>query len=173
VTLKESRQEAARLAQIDASSAKSELMRIEDRLRNKGCTRAADALGSIIGDRKASIMAHTPGPWIAQTWVHERGVILTGDRTRRVVPLHGPALAYLPQGREDIMKANALLIAAAPELLEACRKVVEMLSGEDPAAYCDSQVSARDARDEWRMVYSPEAILKSVEAAIAKAERGA
>lgn len=50
MTFQERRQEAARYAQIDADKAKGELMRIVDRLRDKECTRAADALDSIIGD---------------------------------------------------------------------------------------------------------------------------
>jgi hypothetical protein len=69
------------------------------------------------------------------------------------MPLGGPALAYLPEGREDIQEANARLIAAAPELLHSLKNLVEILI--HPTPYDDKVSFIRDAR-----------------AAIAKAEGG-
>jgi hypothetical protein len=68
------------------------------------------------------------------------------------MPLGGPALAYLPEGREDIQEANASLIAAAPELLKALKKALNE-SG------CDGDLCCYEWHDVAR-------------AAIAKAEGG-
>lgn len=60
---------------------------------------------------------HTPGPWIINPYA-ERSVIAPVFAT-------GPkAIAMLQgriQGRDEIREANGRLIAAAPELLEACK----------------------------------------------------
>jgi hypothetical protein len=63
---------------------------------------------------------HTPGSWRATTkhvYAPE-----TEDRLGLDVQING--------GNRDDNKANARLIAAAPELLEACIKMIE---------YCDNQ----------------------------------
>jgi hypothetical protein len=72
-------------------------------------------------------MAHTPAPWTAthQTVV-QRPVRIS--RHFAIRPQAGPTLAFLPDERIDIAEANAQLIAAAPELLEAlkfCKSVIE------------------------------------------------
>ena len=62
---------------------------------------------------------HTPGPWKYRRIGARRGPVRLTDKTFVVTPEGGPAFAYLPEGRDDIQEANALVIAAAPELLEA------------------------------------------------------
>jgi len=60
---------------------------------------------------------HTPGPW---RFTHDRA-FEKPIRIREkfsIVPQGGPAIAFLPEGRIEIQKANSALIAAAPELLE-------------------------------------------------------
>jgi hypothetical protein len=75
-------------------------------------------------------MSHTRGPWravsplIGGKYAGHRAVIPGG---------HGdnPPLCYLPKGRDDLQKANARLIAAAPELLAALRELVECKDMKD------------------------------------------
>ena len=65
---------------------------------------------------------YTPGPWIydagafyAKCQLNERGM------TRE------SPIAEMLNGREDDYEANARLIAAAPELLEACELALKVL----------------------------------------------
>lgn len=88
---------------------------------------------------------HTPGPWM----IFEGGDI--GSAAVRT-PEHTVIKAGTVKGETiGVAMQNAKLIAAAPELLEACKGLLEMV----PAQYLDSIV-CEDAR-----------------AAIAKAEGGA
>lgn len=77
---------------------------------------------------------HTPGPWKQETLGAQlHAVKICGNNARRIVPAGGPALAYLPEGREDIQEANALLMAAAPELLEACEACWPLIAAQSLA----------------------------------------
>lgn len=58
-------------------------------------------------------MAHTKGPWT----IHESTVFIDA----------GPARQMDSDGVTDEMRANALLIAAAPELLAECQRSLDML----------------------------------------------
>lgn len=108
-------------------------------------------------------MSHTPGPWEA-----ERVYLTIEDPTMRITA-HGGALyvaeaAYSHiRGEQaihvtdaDEMRANARLIAAAPELLSALQNMVGMF---------DNPIFRRKLEGDW--LY-PEAIA-SARAAIAKA----
>lgn len=77
---------------------------------------------------------HTPGPWFhyddrSSTERHE--IVAMGKTVARV---------YCTNGCEAEDKANARLIAAAPDLLEACEAMLEEMQvweteqGEHPAA---------------------------------------
>lgn len=74
---------------------------------------------------------HTPGPWIIEATprsIAEDYVIRTE---------HSVVAAILPLYNEDETDANARLIAAAPELLEAAKEAREALQPfltEEPAA---------------------------------------
>lgn len=89
---------------------------------------------------------HTPGPWEVQSytnykgwsvWANDRGCIAEGCIAERW---------YDADQQPDELKANARLIAAAPELLEACK--VALVYPQVPV------------------------VEKALRAAIAKAERG-
>lgn len=70
-------------------------------------------------------MTHTPGPWS----VHD-GHVWSGEYDSADVPLFRPAREYRRWGREvshEEHEANARLIAAAPDLLEALRGCVDVL----------------------------------------------
>ena len=68
---------------------------------------------------------HTPGPWTIGKFVDGRPNILTADGESQVAiiccPGHGPT------GRNY---ATARLIAAAPDLLDACEKAEQFLDGD-------------------------------------------
>jgi len=73
---------------------------------------------------------HTPGPWT----VWEEGGVYVDSPTYLVCSVYGPGPAVL---------ANARLIAAAPELLEALKDVMERLVDRHEAD--ESAVKARAA----------------------------
>lgn len=78
-------------------------------------------------------MSHTPGPW---TWtapygatlmftgcrVNEGPILVGGDNTE---VLNANSGEYSPVDNED----NARLIAAAPDLLEACKELMARIDG--------------------------------------------
>ena len=82
---------------------------------------------------------HTPGPWTAVSQTFQNGQ--TGDRGVHWWVV-GPAGHALPMaaGRNmaeaDTVRANALLLAAAPDLIEACEvalgHVTAILMGRTP-----------------------------------------
>jgi hypothetical protein len=80
-------------------------------------------------------IVHTPGPW-RQGGVKE---LSPSGRCREIVADDGRiGLVY---GTTDAdCKANAQLIASAPELLEACRLVFLWMIGGQPGPHSDSIV---------------------------------
>lgn len=64
-------------------------------------------------------MAHTPGPWENHKWNSEEHQISAKGGTIALVS-HDHSLVP-----EDEADANARLIAAAPDLLEACHNAIE------------------------------------------------
>lgn len=80
-----------------------------------------------------SKVKHTPGPWVVEGLVESNGVgafrIVSPDNT------HAVADVYEIEGRE----ANARLIAAAPEMLEAlinARSLLETVGGFEASNEC-------------------------------------
>lgn len=89
----------------------------------------------------ATVAKHTPGPWTA-----DRMLIPPRAKDRRCgFVVNGPddngdppfAIRIcdlrVPRGIDGFAEgqANASLIAAAPDLLEACRQLIAMFDGED------------------------------------------
>jgi hypothetical protein len=62
-------------------------------------------------------MTHTPGPWLIESKVYVCG----GECCVAVTETYSAMQKLSPEQRE----ANARLIAAAPELLEACQEFVK------------------------------------------------
>jgi hypothetical protein len=82
-------------------------------------------------------MSHTPGPWIQREQITDHcGVRITADET---------SIAYV--GRVEVSKkqyeANARLIAAAPEMLEALQWVMQCLDGDLPHGTQECLANAR------------------------------
>jgi len=70
---------------------------------------------------------HTPGPWhVSQRAKH---CIAANGRD------HNKTIAVMKNTHNDDWKANAQLIAAAPELLEACYKVLASYKTDDLESY--------------------------------------
>jgi hypothetical protein len=65
---------------------------------------------------------HTPGPWTAKMskWHEESLLVQAGMPSNRVLARFGSATEPL----DDTDRANARLISAAPEMLEALKDVV-------------------------------------------------
>lgn len=73
-------------------------------------------------------MKHTKGPWI---WSYDK------NENIYISPETGGDALIKIEGRLNAVdnsrnKANAHLIAASPELLEACKLAIEALRGTDP-----------------------------------------
>jgi hypothetical protein len=92
-------------------------------------------------------MSHTPGPWkVVRTkdehWRERYYGIWTDEgveKDRPIANVDGDNAVWLPEG-EDF--ANARLIAAAPELLEACieaRSALDNLMGDSDLPEDDSE----------------------------------
>lgn len=79
-------------------------------------------------------MSHTPGPWK----VDEDGFVwgyLPGSHMKEprflIAQVRGWGYMQYMQGGEQIHAANARLIAAAPELFEACTLAMDVMNNED------------------------------------------
>lgn len=87
---------------------------------------------------------HTPGPWIVGSYdfldqqVHIDAP--SGDPDLGYKSLEGVAIAYGCKA-----KANAMLIAAAPDLLEALEQFVAWVDAPRESAFSDSQLAAARA----------------------------
>ena len=73
----------------------------------------------------ATKAAHTPGPWIVAPGIENKQVLVIGSPQVVSGPLAEVRLPHYhnlgsPQLRQEEREANAHLIAAAPEMLEAC-----------------------------------------------------
>jgi hypothetical protein len=87
---------------------------------------------------------YTPGPWRAEGW---KNVVVNLPTGETIALCPGPK--YAPLG---VFQANAALIAAAPDLLEALEKLADMvpeiaraLPSGVPLAYADAFDNARAA----------------------------
>ena len=77
-------------------------------------------------------MAHTPGPWKAvQTGDYVKVVGANGDLVSDLRLIHHPA------GSEPIGWNNALLMAAAPDLLAACEAILRLQEEHDGGSFED------------------------------------
>lgn len=76
---------------------------------------------------------HTPGPWGIEKTQGDRWIgpmRAGGEKIETVVVRVDYSENYIDEAKEQI-EANARLIAAAPELLEMCRAVVDCDDTED------------------------------------------
>jgi hypothetical protein len=71
---------------------------------------------------------HTPGPWqvIEHSW-SDTGIYAVNDRVAKL-SIYDEATEDTQEEMELTMAANAHLIAAAPDLLEACRIALPYLA---------------------------------------------
>lgn len=93
--------------------------------------------------------AHTPGPWIARTQPNSKGQV-TSIRIWTQDEFHGnlvcamsPETPAAVQGHEAF--ANARLIAAAPDLLEALKNLYTACTATDFNEHWESYKEAQDA----------------------------
>ena len=90
---------------------------------------------------------HTPGPWTICPTINERiGIIGDGVQIATVHPTDDITASYFPGLRSsEEIAANARLIAAAPELLEACRALLGCVDLQGFSRSQPDVVSARAA----------------------------
>jgi len=79
-----------------------------------------------VDGQKIEALAHTPGPWVACFGqvdpVHQGELIRQGDGTGDLVAV---ACDFNRFDRDNEHQANARLISAAPDLVEALRLILE------------------------------------------------
>lgn len=108
-------------------------------------------------------LPHTPGPW--------RAHVMGDGYLIKQAAGHGDArVAGLRMGDEDRGYANALLIAAAPEMLDAlkARRLACEMAAAISAATPDGETPAKQQMDEVSALFAKAEKLEI--AAIAKAE---
>lgn len=122
---------------------------------------------------------HTPGPWKSVTSTEKVLDTVVNEFGDPICQLHNGALNFIP----DSIEANAALIAAAPDLLEALNGGLEY----DPTpldwiaalvadyeslrkAATAAGIEQEDPDSEGTMLYRVHIFVKEARAAIAKAE---
>lgn len=102
------------------------------------------------------MLTHTPGPWYIGRNMHP----FSENFMKPTIGAEGreDAIAVLPSGDDPDEEGNAALIAAAPELLEACQALLEYFDISE--VY---EAARRQAGLDW---------LTIARAAIAKLEKG-
>lgn len=97
---------------------------------------------------------HTPGPWRAMS---------DGSIQRDVaMPAGGAAIAYTHHADRAVEAANARLIAAAPELLELCERLLGVvLHHTHPSVLWAADSLIDRARETIQKTKSPESSQKS------------
>jgi hypothetical protein len=78
-------------------------------------------------EQNATTATHTPGPWNIEYPFSEPGVYVAGPNTGLIAKLYEPDACMFNKDSKVSREANARLIAAAPELLEALKTVAEHL----------------------------------------------
>ncbi len=87
-----------------------------------------------MGSLAQQAVSHTPGPWVSEEskpvdgggyCIRRWRVVATGGEHVCDVPV-----GYIADGKRNssVFGGNALLIAAAPELLDLCRRTLQLLS---------------------------------------------
>lgn len=105
--------------------------------------------------------SHTPSPW---------GVGRNPDSTSTIYAKAGYAIADC-YGKES--RANAQLISAAPELLLACERALQIIE-DDRASFIECVTYSKGIEKEGQnIVDGYDAVIGIVQAAIAKAKGGA
>ena len=93
-----------------------------------------------------SITKHTPGPWASddsgRVYAIGGGYVPLRTPFREDAFTEGPNRSDHP---EETLLANARLIAAAPELLEALKAILDPITNTDEALYTHSREMARAA----------------------------
>lgn len=102
---------------------------------------------------------HTPGPWYfdghGAIWrrppsdLYENGGEVAGDR-----PIATVHIGWHRDGANGYpVEANARLMAAAPELLEACQTFAEWLRREDAGFPAETRFNTPDGEAKWHEWY--------------------
>jgi hypothetical protein len=87
----------------------------------------ADNRPAVVGQVEPTVMQHTPGPWHWKDGEEEDMPELVAPTGR--VCWFGNDTQYYPTAGEPPSEADCRLIAAAPDLLQALRDLVDVMTG--------------------------------------------
>lgn len=108
-------------------------------------------------------MSHTPGPWTVAELREDGAIIRTGGRYEIRTPAWDVA-TYIPQSGPIRKLGDAHLIAAAPDLLAACKALISSLvEGWPPPDWDDNHLL---------MIQATAGDIREARAAIAEAKGG-
>jgi hypothetical protein len=96
-------------------------------------------------ETKEQVVKPTPGPWAVK--FNGPAPEVRGDSKTAIVNWRGFDDSFRPIAEH---RANARLIAAAPDLLRACKLVLETLAPADSAASVEHDLLAAVAKAEGR-----------------------
>ena len=90
-----------------------------------------------------TLNTHTPGPWKTVLSASTRAVTTANEAPKQatICRLFSECVAFEPGEFE----ANAQLIAAAPELLQALKAMMNRYGDKSEHPFCDASISARAA----------------------------
>lgn len=106
--------------------AKRKLLEEQNRPLHDNMCRTIDILKTYNNEGEMNMSNHTQGPWR----VGEGESSITTVRGEHVLSLPYP---LYPASQPDEFSSNARLMAAAPDLLEACKGMIETLTGHNDA----------------------------------------
>ena len=103
-------------------------------------------------------MTHTPGQWsMRERYIRILDSTVTMDVFAITAHSGDDTICEIPMGDNSVAESNARLIAAAPELFEACRDALHQIS-------TDSDLETVTGADKYKTIET------GLRAAIAKAE---
>jgi len=98
-------------------------------------------------EEEGKAMKHTPGPWRVthDGYIAGQGYVPIRTPFRKDAFDTGPGRSDHP---EDVLQANARLIAAAPELLVVVKEVINDMGAEDAPWYDAARAAIAKAENE-------------------------
>jgi len=112
--------------------------------------------------------AYTPGEWYANTDKYgQTGMVLMDKGSLPVCEMHSVHVGFFPYNNKEEATANARLISAAPDLVEALIETLVRRKYEDSKGYSgDDENRLKRARENWWIVATPKELAALTKAGV-------